>query len=214
VLGALLLLAAGAGLGLLGLLGGAPLGLEVVVGVRGREQHRLARGLGRERQLLVGLQEAGEHHRGGSLAGDRAGEHHPHRGQPPLLDERRRDLLELLLVGVVGVIAEGLDALGQARVAEDRGDLLQAAVHPPPSSGGPQREVARRRVLEPVVGARPGDLVERLLVILGQLGEQRRQLLVGHLRQGPIEQGQGLQTGLQLTHGATGYRRVLASDRQ
>ena len=90
-----------------------------------------------QRDEFIALQQVADDRRSWRIAGDGGGEHDPHVGDAVALDEARQHVLELIGRRILGVVAELLDAVGQAGVGEDRRDGLHAAVDPTGLDGGP-----------------------------------------------------------------------------
>ena len=145
-------------------------------------------------------------HRCGGLAGDRRGQRQANRRQPVALDQPGRHLGQVVLGRVVGRVAQLLDAVGQARIGQHGGDLLERTGHAPTGDGGTDRDGAGRWIFEARLVASTAELVDRLAVVVGQRGHECLEFVVGHGEQSTIEQRQRLEAVLHLIHGLRGYR--------
>jgi SAM-dependent methyltransferase len=102
---------------------------------------------------------------------------------------------------MVGVVAELLDAVGQAGVGEDQGHRFECAVEPATLGGG-----AHGIWIGRITGRRVGELVERLAVLLTHRLYRGDERVVGQEGERAVEQSERLKTGLGLIHVGRRYR--------
>ena len=170
-----------------------------VLDTSGRPDDGLGRAGSRRRELdeVVVLEEVTDHGRGVGLARQRRGQHQARRAQSVAFDDAGQDGTQLVAGGVVGVVTELLDAVGQRGVRQHQGDALHRAVDA--TLGRGLADGVRR-------GVTAGQPLDGLSVVVTEGGHDACQLVVGGRAQGPVEQPERLQAGLHLVHGPRRYR--------
>ena len=120
------------------------------------------------------------------------------------LDEAGQHVLELIGRRILGVVAELLDAVGQAGVGEDGRDGLHAAVDPTGLDGGPD-----------TVGVeRLDERLETLTVVVVEGFDGSGQLVVGGRLERAVDQAERLHPVLHLVHAQRRYRASAAAYRR
>lgn len=148
---------------------------------------------------LVVLQQVANNCGSGRLTDHGGSQHHLRDFEAVALDEAGRHCLELLGGGILGVIGELLDAIGEAFVGENERQALHRAVEAALGRSGPHSVC---------VGLSGSDeLVERVAMFFRQCLDNRHEGVIGHVRKRAVEQPEGLEAGLHLIHGIRRYRR-------
>jgi hypothetical protein len=114
------------------------------------------------------------------------------------LGDAGEHVLELLGRRVVGVVAEFLDAVGEAEVGDDRSDRLHVTVDAPGPDGGPH-PLGRRRL---------DERLEALAMILVERFDRGGEFFVGGGLERAVQQSERLHPVLRLIHVARRYLRA------
>ncbi len=139
--------------------------------------------------------------RRGRLADDRRCQHDAGDRHTVTFGEAREHLAQLVGGGVLGMVAELLDAVGETCIGEHEGDAFERAVESP---------VGDRLADRGGVGIGAGQFHQCVAVVVVECGDGGVELFVGGAAEAAVEQAQRLEAVLDLIHGRSTLSAAVA----